>query len=861
MEFGQVRPININEEMRGSYMDYAMSVIVARALPDARDGLKPVHRRILYSMHDMGLRPNSPYKKSARIVGDVLGKYHPHGDSAVYDAMARMAQNFSLRYPLVDGQGNFGSVDGDSPAAMRYTEARLAKIADELLVDIGMNTVDFTDNYDGTQQEPTVLPARLPNLLLNGTSGIAVGMATNIPPHNLRELTAAITYLIDNYDHMDDITVDDLMQFVHGPDFPTGAEIVVGNDLKEAYATGKGRVVMRATYTVEESRNDRLRLIFNSIPYQVSKTGIIERIVELVRDGRLQHISDLRDESDRNGMRLVVELKMGAQPKAVVNQLYKFTPLQSTYSIQMLALVNNEPRTLGLKRALHIYIEHRYEVIVRRSQYELEKAQARAHILEGLLKALSSLDAIIQTIRSANDTDDARGKLISRFGLSEPQSNAILEMQLRRLAALEQQKIQNEFNEIMTRITYLEDLLASPEKVLALIRSDVNELSETFGDERRTTPLPDENTEIDEEQLYPEEEMVVSLTSKGYIKRVPATSYRAQRRGGKGVTGMTMREEDVPVNLFACNNHDYLLFFSDRGKVYCERTFHVPEAGRANKGTLIHTVLNLEANETVTAVLAVSGFEMSGHLVMATKHGRIKRVTLEEFAAVRPSGLIAMGLEEDDYLGWVKYSDGDQDVIIATEQGKSIRFHESKVRVMGRPASGVRSVQLQLDDSVVGMDVVDEESQTHMLVVTRNGYGKRTLLSDYRQQGRYGLGIRTLARNEKTGPIVAMRCIQASDDIMLITRSGVVLRTRLGEIRETGRSAQGVRLMDLQRHDEVVGIAIMTGADDEVEMGEGLPPVESGEGLPPVESGEGLPPMESGEGLPPIEGGEAPPTE
>jgi DNA gyrase subunit A len=814
MDFGTIRPININEEMRGSYLDYAMSVIVARALPDARDGLKPVHRRILYAMYDLGIRSNTAYKKSARIVGDVLGKYHPHGDSAVYDSMARMAQDFSLRYPLIDGQGNFGSVDGDSPAAMRYTEARLAKTAEELLTDLNMNTVDFVDNYDGTQQEPTVLPARLPNLLLNGTSGIAVGMATNIPPHNLRELAQAITYIIDNYHRADDITVDELMQFVHGPDFPTGAQIVVDDQLKEAYATGKGRVVMRAKWHDEESRGGRLMLVFTSIPYQISKTVLIERIVELVREGRLQHIHDLRDESDRNGMRLVIELKLGSQPKTVLNQLYKYTQLQTTYSIQMLALVNGEPRNLSLRRALHIYIQHRYEVIVRRSEFELGKQRARAHILEGLLKALSSLDAIIQTIRAADSVDIARENLMSRFDLSEAQSNAILEMQLRRLAALERLKIQTEYDEVMTRIAFLEDLLASPEKILAVVREDINEVANDYGDERRTEIIYGETTDFNEADLYTDEEVVISLTGRGYIKRVPATAYRAQRRGGKGVIGMQTKEEDALVDIFAANTKDHLLFFSNKGKVYAERAYHIPETGRANKGTLIHTVLNLEPDEQITATLSVSTFEdASGYFVLATRQGRIKRVAVEEFAAVRPSGLIAMGLEEGDYLGWVKYSDGEQDVLVVTEQGQSIRFPESKVRVMGRPAVGVNSIKLDLDDSVAGMDVIDEEQHTHMLVVTRNGYGKRTLLSDYRSQGRYGQGVRTLARNEKTGSVIAIRCINAADDIMLITKSGVVLRTNLGQIRETGRNTQGVTLMNVEEGDEVVGVAIMSGAD------------------------------------------------
>ncbi|MBZ0276932.1 MAG: DNA gyrase subunit A [Anaerolineae bacterium] len=817
MEIGSVRPVNINEEMRGSYLDYAMSVIVARALPDARDGLKPVHRRILYAMYDMGIRANSSYKKSARIVGDVLGKYHPHGDSAVYDAMARMAQDFSLRYPLVDGQGNFGSVDGDSPAAMRYTEARLSRMAEELLADLNMNTVDFIDNYDGSTQEPAVLPARLPNLLLNGTSGIAVGMATNIPPHNLRELAQAITYVIDNYDRADEITVDDLMEFVHGPDFPTGAQVVVTDELKEAYATGKGRVVMRAKSEVEEMKGGRFRLVFTAIPYQVSKTGLIERIVELVRAGRLEQISDLRDESDRNGMRLVIELKFGAQPMTVLNRLYKYTQLQSTFSIQMLALVHGEPRTLSLSRALQIYIDHRYEVIVRRSQFELEKAQARAHILEGLLKALTSLDAVIQTIRSAETVDIARANLIGRFDLSEIQANAILEMQLRRLAALEQQKIQDEFNEIMTRIAYLEDLLASPRKILAVIREDINQVAEEYGDDRKTDILYGVSTEFDEADLVREEEVVISLTSRGYIKRVPSSAYRAQRRGGKGVMGMQTKEEDVLIDIFTASSLDNLLFFSDRGKVYCQKAFHVPETGRANRGTLIQTILPLEQDEQITAVLPVASFEdQPGYFVMLTLLGRIKRVALEEFAAVRPSGLIAMSLDPDDFLGWVKYSDGDQDIIIVTQQGQSIRFHESEVRVMGRPAAGVNAIRLEkleYEDLVAGMDVVNFD-HTHVLVVTRNGFGKKTLVEEYRSQSRYGIGIRTLARNEKTGPIVAMRCVSQDDDIMLITRNGVVLRTNLSQIRETGRSTQGVTLMNVADDDEVVSTTVMEAMED-----------------------------------------------
>ncbi|MFN8373315.1 MAG: DNA gyrase subunit A [Anaerolineae bacterium] len=817
MDIGTVRPININEEMRGSYLDYAMSVIVARALPDARDGLKPVHRRILYAMYDMGIRSNTAYKKSARIVGEVLGKYHPHGDASVYDAMARMAQTFSLRYPLVDGQGNFGSVDGDSPAAMRYTEARLDRMAEELLADINMETVNFGDNYDGTQQEPLVLPARLPNLLMNGTSGIAVGMATNIPPHNLNELVQAITYIIDNYNRVEDVTVDELMQFVHGPDFPTGAYCLAGDELIEAYATGRGRVAIRARAEIEEAKSgDRFRIIISEIPYQISKTSIIERIVSLVREGRLDAVSDLRDESDRRGMRIVVELKRGAQPKKVLNQLYKYTQLQSTYSIQMLALVGGEPRNLSLRRALQIYIEHRFDVIVRRSEFELSKRRARAHILEGLLTALSSLDAIIETIRRSNDSADSKAQLISRFNLTEAQAEAILEMQLRRLAALERQKLQDEYNEVRARILYLEDLLASEEKILAVIREDVNEMAAEYGDARKTEVLHGVHVEFNEADLVREEEVVISLSVNGYIKRVPSTEYKAQRRGGKGVRGMTTKEEDTLLDIFSASSLDTVLFFSDKGKVYSEKAYNIPETGRANKGTLIYGVLNLGPDEGITAVLPVTSFEDGSYFIMATRGGRIKRVDLEDFVDVRPSGLIAMTLEDGDVLQWVKCTDGDQDVILVTEGGQSIRFHESEVRAVGRTAAGVNAIRLQDDDLVAGMDVVDAE-HTHMVVVTRNGYGKRTLLEEYKSQGRYGLGVRTLARNEKTGPIVAMRCMNASDDILLITREGVVLRTSLDEIRDTGRNTQGVTVMKPVKGDEVVGMTLMSRSEEPAE--------------------------------------------
>jgi DNA gyrase subunit A len=810
---GSIRSVNINEEMRGSYLDYAMSVIVSRALPDARDGLKPVHRRILYAMHDMGLRSNTSHKKSARIVGEVLGKYHPHGDSAVYDAMVRMAQDFSLRYPLVDGQGNFGSIDGDSAAAMRYTEARMASLAEELLVDINMDTVDFVENYDGSQEEPSVLPARLPNLLLNGASGIAVGMATNIPPHNLRELSQAINYIIDNYHNVDDITVDDLMEFVKGPDFPTGASIIVGDDLKEAYATGKGRVAMRSEATIEEGRNDSFRIVVTSIPYQISKTAIVERIVSLVRDGRLDQIRDLRDESDREGLRLVIELKRFAQPNKVLNQLYKFTQLQSYFNIQMLALVDNEPRNLSLKRALTIYIEHRYDVIVRRSEYELRKLRARAHILMGLLKAVSNIDAVIQTIRASDDVDTARQQLISRFELDELQANAILDMQLRRLAALERQKLQNEYDEVQARITYLENLLSSPQEVLELIREDVNTLAEKYGDERQTIVVQG-NADFDDDDLVREENVVIALTKRGYIKRVPARTYREQRRGGRGVIGMQLREEDMLLDVFFCSTLDTILFFSSKGKVYSERAFRVPETGRTSRGMLIHSMLPLDADEVITAVLSVDSFEMEDtYFVMLTEQGRIKRVDINEFSAIRPSGLVAMSIPPDDTLGWVKYSRADEHILIATRDGQSIRFEATQVRPMRRQATGVNAIRLLDDDIVVAMDIVRTE-QTHVLVVTDKGFGKRTPIDQYNVQARFGMGARTIARDERIGNVVAMRCVEAEGGLVLISRNGIVLRTRVEEIRESGRGTMGVTIMNIGEGDEVVGFTL---AQDDVQ--------------------------------------------
>lgn len=816
------KPVKIDEEMRGAYLDYAMSVIVARALPDARDGLKPVHRRILFAMHEMGIRPGTPYRKSARIVGEVLGKFHPHGDQSVYDAMARMAQDFSLRYLLIDGQGNFGSVDGDPPAAMRYTEARMSRMAEELLADIEAATVNYTPNFDGSLDEPVVLPARLPNLLLNGSSGIAVGMATNIPPHNLREIGGALDYLLNLMIHFEgdtleeaviDVTVDDLMNFVKGPDFPTGASMG-GDELKEAYATGKGRIIVRARADIEEFGNDRHRIVITEIPYQVNKAATLERIAALANEGRLEAVATLRDESDRKGMRIVVELRRGAQPYTVLNQLYKYTQLQTTFGVQLLALVNQEPRLLSLKRLLMIWIGHRQEVIERRSRYELGKARARGHILEGLLKALANIDDIISTIRGADSAEAAREELMILFDLTELQAQAILDLQLRRLASLERLKIEAEYQEVMDRIAYLEDLLASPRKVLALIRDDLNELAAKYGDERRTVYDPTLALDFDESDLVRDEEVLISLTQRGYAKRTPAHIYRQQKRGGKGSTGMGTRDEDVVEHLFSAGSLDHLLFFTTQGRVYSLRTYQLPEYDRAGKGVLIESVLPLDLLERVTAAVAVPSFaDVDGYFIMCTVQGRIKRVALDEFANVRPSGLIAMTLDSGDTLGWVRQTKGDDDIILVSHQGQGIRFHETDVRMMGRTAAGVNAMRLSDDDVLAALDVITpEQAEAELLIVTERGYGKRTQVDEFRQQGRYGQGVRAISNDlSKTGGIVGAGVVDSETtyDLTVITRNGIALRTPVNEISTYGRTAQGVRIINIDPDDTVVSIALV----------------------------------------------------
>jgi DNA gyrase subunit A len=815
MDIGTIQPVDIDDQMRTAYLDYAMSVIVARALPDARDGLKPVHRRILYAMQDMGIRATGGYKKSARIVGEVLGKYHPHGDVAVYDAMARLAQDFSMRYMLVDGQGNFGSIDGDAPAAMRYTEARLGAMAEEMLTDIEKNTVNFTDNFDGSLQEPTVLPARLPNLLLNGSSGIAVGMATNIPSHNLRELASAINHVIDNYDDIEDITVEDLLQYLPGPDFPTGGIIVGREGIISAYSTGRGRLVVRGVAHIEEMRGGRYQINITEIPYQVNKTNLIERIAELARGGRIDAISDLRDESDRRGMSIVLELKRGAQPKKVLNQLYKYTPLQSTFGVQLLALVNNEPRLLTLKRALQIYIDHRIDVITRRSQWELDRARRRAHVLEGLLIALANLDEVIRTIRESADADDARDQLMSRFNLSELQAQAILDLQLRRLAALERHKIEEEQRQTLERIAELEDLLQSPKKILGLIREDLTQVSEKYGDERRTRIAADATEELSEEDLVADAPILITFTERGYIKRVSPSLYRTRSRGRRGVSGQTIRSEDEVTMILPARTLHTILFFSDKGKVYSEKAYQIPDASRTDKGIPIVNVISLDSDEHITAAVAVPTFESHGYLTMMTVRGRVKRVALSDFASVRNSGLIAIGLDSGDELGWAHMTHGNDDIVIVTQHGQALRFNEKEVRSMGRQAAGVTGIRLRKGDQVAAMEVVEQDG--YLLIVTEKGYGKRTALKDYPVKGRATGGVQTINQSALPviGPVCTARVVQSGDEVTFISSGGMVLKLAVKSINLSGRATRGVRLMDIARNDTVASVARLSKEAEE----------------------------------------------
>ena len=799
--------VEIEKEMKKSYIDYAMSVIVSRALPDVRDGLKPVHRRILYSMDGLGLTPDKPFRKSAYIVGEVMGKYHPHGDASIYDALVRMAQDFSLRYMLVNGHGNFGSVDGDSPAAMRYTEAKMPKLAVEMLADIDKNTVDFMPNYDEKLQEPTVLPAKIPNLLVNGSSGIAVGMATNVPPHNLCEVANAIVRLIDE----DNVTDEELMAEIKGPDFPTGAIIVGRDGIRSAYTTGRGKITVRAKTEIEEHGNGRYRIIVTELPYQVNKARLIENIADLVKDKRLDGISDLRDESDREGMRIVIELKRDANPQIVLNQLFKNTQMQDTFGAIMLALVDNKPKILTLRQMLECYIEHRKNVIVRRTQFDLDKALARAHILEGLKIALDFIDEVIAIIRAAYD--DAAERLMKRFNLSEIQANAILEMRLKTLSGLQREKIEEEYNELMKQIERYRAILASEKLVCDIVKDELIEVKNKYGDERRTQIIAAEG-EIETEDLIKEETTVVALTHFGYIKRMPVDTYRAQRRGGKGITGIQTREEDFVEQLFITSTHNTIMFFTNKGKMYRMKGYEVPEAGRTAKGTAIVNLLQLDGDEKITAVIPVEAFVDGQYLLMATRNGIIKKTKLMEYNTARKTGLQAITLKEDDELIDVRLTDGERNVVMVTHEGMSITFAESDVKPVGRVSQGVIGIRLDPDDYVVGMEPIYDE-KAYLLTITENGFGKRTELSEYRVQTRAGKGVITYKITPKTGKVVGIKVVKDEDDVMLITDKGIIIRLEVPNISVLGRSTQGVTLMKTNDGGKVVSIAKISPDEEE----------------------------------------------
>ncbi|MGC6590565.1 DNA gyrase subunit A [Paenibacillus sp. Dod16] len=822
--FSQIKDRDIGTEMRESFMDYAMSIIVSRALPDVRDGMKPVHRRILYAMSELGMAPDKPHKKSARIVGEVIGKYHPHGDSAVYESMVRMAQDFSMRYMLVDGHGNFGSIDGDMAAAMRYTEARLSKIAMEMLRDINKETIDFAPNYDGEEQEPVVLPARYPNLLVNGVSGIAVGMATNIPPHNLGEVIDGVQAMIRN----PDITPMELMEYIQGPDFPTAGYILGREGIRQAYRTGRGSVTMRAKATIEEN-NNKARIVVHEIPYQVNKARLVEKIAELVRDKRIDGITDLRDESDRNGMRIVIELRRDVNPNVVLNNLYKHTAMQSNFGINMLAIVNNEPKILNLRDVLFYYLEHQVIVIRRRTEFELKKAEARAHILEGLRIALDHLDEVIALIRASQTTEAAREGLMERFGLSHEQAQAILDMRLQRLTGLEREKIENEYQELLARIAELREILANEYLVLQIINDELQEIKERFSDERRTEITVGEDSILDED-LIPREEVIITITHTGYIKRLPANTYRSQKRGGRGVVGMDTKSEDFVEHLFVTNSHHYLMFFTDKGKAYRLKAYEIPELSRTARGTPIINLIQIEQGESINAVIPVENFDSDNFLFFATRQGVVKKTPLEDYVNIRKGGLIAINLRDDDSLIEVKLTDGRQEIIMGTAQGMSIRFKESDVRSMGRSATGVKGITLDDDDEVIGMDVVDQELD--ILIVTTKGYGKRTPASDYRSQTRGGKGIKTINITEKNGPVVALKVVKSEEDLMIITASGTIIRTSMEGISTMGRYAQGVKLINI-REDDSVGTVCRADKSDEPEAGE--EEEEGQDGTEPVE--------------------------
>lgn len=807
-DLSRIKEINISQEMKTSFMDYAMSVIVSRALPDVRDGLKPVHRRILFAMNELGMTSDKAYKKSARIVGEVIGKYHPHGDSAVYETMVRMAQDFSYRYMLIDGHGNFGSVDGDAAAAMRYTEARMSKISMEMIRDINKDTIDYQDNYDGSEREPKVLPARFPNLLVNGASGIAVGMATNIPPHQLGEVIDGVLAV----SHNQDITLPELMEIIPGPDFPTGAEIVGISGIRRAYQTGRGSVVIRAKAMVEE-KNGKQKIIVTELPYQVNKAKLIEKIAELVREKKIDGITDLRDESDRTGMRIVIELRRDANANVLLNNLYKQTAMQTSFGINLLALVDGQPKVLNLKECLEYYLEHQKVVIKRRTAFELRKAEARAHILEGLRVALDHLDEVIALIRASQTTDIARNGLMDNFSLSYEQAQAILDMRLQRLTGLERDKIENEYAELVKRIAELKAILANEEKVLEIIREELLEVKERFNDERRTIISIDEDS-FEDEDLIPKTNIVITLTHNGYIKRLPISTYRSQKRGGRGIQGMGTNDDDFVEHLFTTNSHHTILFFTNKGKVYRLKGYEIPELGRTAKGIPIINLLQIEQGEYISTVIPIEEFN-ENYLFFMTKHGITKRTELASFANIRKGGLFAINLRDDDELHGVRLTDGNKEIIIGTKKGMSIRFHEEDVRLMGRTAGGVRGISLPKDDQVVGMDII--EKGYDVLIVTEKGYGKKTPEEDYRIQNRGGKGIRTCNITEKNGHVVSLRVVSDENEIMIITESGVIIRLCVQDISRTGRNTQGVRLI---RVGDSQGVATVAKVDHDDEASE-----------------------------------------
>lgn len=821
--FEKIVPRTLEEEMKSSYIDYAMSVIVARALPDVRDGLKPVHRRVLFGMHELGLAYNKPYKKSARIVGEVLGKYHPHGDSAVYDTMVRMVQDFSLRYPLVDGQGNFGSVDGDSPAAMRYTEARLARIADEMLRDLDKNTVDFVNNFDESLQEPTVMPSYLPNLLINGASGIAVGMATNIPPHNLSEVIDGCVALIEN----PKATSADLMKYVKAPDFPTGGIIYGYEGVKEALLTGRGRIVIRAKANIETLKNDRENIVITEIPYQVNKASLIEKMADLVREGKLNDISNIRDESDRDGMRIVVELKRDAQPAVVLNQLFKHTQMQVTFGVIMLALVNGTPKVLNLQEMIQHFLDHRMDVLIRRTKYDLDAAEKRAHILEGYIIALDNIDEVIETIKKSKDVETAKNNLMKKFKLSEIQAKAILDMRLQRLTGLERKKIEDEYKETIKLIERLRGILDNERTRKKIIKDELLELKEKYGDERRTEIIKDYK-EFSLEDIIAEEDVVVTISHGGFIKRFPVSGYRRQGRGGKGVTGVGTKEDDFIEHMFVASTHQYILFFTDKGRCYWLKVHEIPEGGRTAKGRSIVNLLEKDKEENITAFVAVKEFRDDQYLMMATEKGTIKKTVLSAYGNVRKGGINAINLAPGDKLIEVKMTDGKNDIVIGTRNGFAIRFNEKDVRDMGRTATGVRGIRLGKGDHVVGLLVIRNDQAT-VLVVTEKGFGKRSDINDYRITKRGGKGVITVKTTDKVGKMIALMDVVDRDELVIISTQGMVIRQSVKDLRVMGRNTQGVRVIRLNEHDSIADIARVVPDEDEETNGNG-----NGKGTEPL---------------------------